>query len=59
MAQDPPKVRPEPPPPDRVANPQPGSSVYGGRWGGGDQPTPGETGQPDRPEPIRPPSKQK
>jgi hypothetical protein len=57
MAQAP-KTPPEAPP-RRVANPQPGSSVYGGRWGGGGDNSPGETGQPDRPEPIRPPSKQK
>ena len=59
MAKDPPKVRPEAPRPDRVANPQPGSSVYGGQWGGGGQPSAGKTGQPDRPEPIPPPGKPK
>ena len=57
MAQAP-KTPPPTPQPGRVANPQPDASVYGGRWGGGDN-SPGETGQPDRPEPIRPPSKQK
>ena len=57
MAQDPPKSRPEPPQPRRTGNPQPDSSVYGGQWGGGDNPPPAEPGRPDRPEPIRRPSK--
>lgn len=55
MAQDPPKSRPEPPKPRRLANPQPTSSVYGGQWGGGGgAQTPDQTGQPDRPAPIEP-----
>lgn len=59
MAQEQPKSRPEAPRPRRVGNPQPGSSVYGGQWGGGGKQDPGKTGQPDRPEQIRPPSKSK
>lgn len=58
MAHEPPKSRPQTPQPRRIANPQPDSSVYGGQWGGGDQP-PADVGKPDRPQPIRPQRKEK
>jgi hypothetical protein len=52
MANPQPKSRPEPPRPERAANPQPGSSVYGGQWGSSGKQNDEQTGKPDRPGPI-------
>jgi hypothetical protein len=55
MAEKQPQSRPQPPEPQtRPGEPKPGESVYGGQWGRGGKPDDGDTGRPDRPEPISP-----
>jgi hypothetical protein len=53
MANPPPKSRPEPPAPQRPANPQPDDSVYGGEWGSS-----GKQNTESRPDPTATPPAQ-
>jgi hypothetical protein len=47
---------PDKPKPHAAPNPPEDPSVYGGRWGPGDEQNPQDKGKPDRPGKIKPPN---